>query len=718
MSVLTVPRIFFRGFSEWNPATTNNNDQWPTYDFVNAALNWSFLATQDPPITRQNASSLFPTWVQQLQTYTPSSGAAWQQPPAEWNYYGGNESTLYTTTTNQQTIVTGGQVAYDESTVTSDPVVNAAINILGDPYPGATTPTLPRLVDVNPDAFWNSNVYLRSVQLGDGTNPTRYLYGEIVPETRMCSRWLNVQRNLNADGKVEIAGVAGAVMQTCLPNATLRIDPAGSDLLTALDKGRHKPGMAGVMVRFCIYFTQYFTHGEFADCTTLTSQYTRLVQLWQQALQDGQTPLQNPAIAHVVGTIGVWADGELVSMPGGRYLVPVAGLVPNNVTETFQTPPSLGPAVAELHADERMLSLDFGSTIPEIDSTCAKADYGPLEVKVVLADGTTKLIGTLAPDTYGQARYEASAGILDLPLPACVEPSDIQRGSLQVLAGSTALLSETGLSASALTVQTDQRGLYVEQSGTGSLTIQVRQAGAVPTQPVKVLLQQYLPSPAPPGANAGAWTTPTTSQPPVIEFQNAPGNVITVPTSSDGTATVSFTPLQPGFPCIVFFPFLDGDPTPTPPQQVIPVYVSQLGALTIETAFYCSVRVMPFDNDLPLAFANLWNTTHSQDLAWRFVYDNILYLYDLIFPVMKYYAGLDLGNQAVVDATIGLIVQLTADEMRETTVYMPITRDLSIGKRVVLQMYAWLVEHNWPQLAIDLPAGFAGTPAESAAAPA
>ncbi len=107
-------------------------------------------------------------------------------------------------------------------------------------------------------------------------------------------------------------------------------------------------------------------------------------------------------------------------------------------------------------------------------------------------------------------------------------------------------------------------------------------------------------------------------------------------------------------------------------------------------------------------FADLWNTTHDQDKAWGFVYDQILYLYDLLFPAMKYYAGLDLGDQGDVGDTIGLIVQLTAREMRDKTVYMPITRDLSAGKRAVLQMYGDLVERNWPQEPIQPPAGFGG----------
>src|SRR5262249_20405796 len=163
-----------------------------------------------------------------------------------------------------------------------------------------------------------------------------------------------------------------------------------------------------------------------------------------------------------------------------------------------------------------------------------------------------------------------------------------------------------------------------------------------------------------------------TSETAVISFLNAPNNVITIPPSANGTAQVNFEPLQPGFPVIAFLPFGDGASPPTPPAQVIPVFTP--GApLTIETAFYCSVRVMPFDDELPAIFSILWNWTHNQDLAWQFVYDNILYLYDLVFPAMKFYAGLDLSNQDVVNATIDLIVQLTSVEMQDKTVYMPIT---------------------------------------------
>jgi hypothetical protein len=56
MSVLSFPRIYFRGFMEWDPCTFNNNgwQAFQTYDATNAGLNWSFLATQNPPITPDN----------------------------------------------------------------------------------------------------------------------------------------------------------------------------------------------------------------------------------------------------------------------------------------------------------------------------------------------------------------------------------------------------------------------------------------------------------------------------------------------------------------------------------------------------------------------------------------------------------------------------------------------------------------------------------------
>ena len=711
MSVLSIPRIFFNGYSQWDPCTINNNDQWPTYDFPIAELNWDFLAKQNPPITKDNFQTLFPTWAQTLQLYQNQ----WQQPPAEWNYYGGNDFSLQGK--GKQTVVTGGQLSYGNKPTTSDPLVNSAVSILGDAYPWGNTPTSARLVDVNPDAFWSTDFYLRYFQIGNNTGP--YLYGEVAPCTRMCSRWMNVQRNL--DSAIEIAGVAGVVAQACLPTQSLTINSSGSNLLSQLQAGLQQSGVHGVMVRFVIYLTQYFTAAEFAKCTglsgndLLTCQYTKLTQLWAEALQNGKTPMQNPAVATVLGTVGLWMGRELVSVPGGRCLFPSALVQPNNIpTPPGQNPVTagLGPAVAEVHSDgsKEYLSLDLGSTIPEIDASGTKANIGSLMVMLQPPGSKSVTIGTISYSgsggtSYDKISYQATAGIVDLPLPAGVTAQQVQEGLLSVQIPTPGMpltvLSETAISSDAITVQTDQRGIRVDEGETGSLHIQVNQKGIAPTQTVNVLLAQYGPDPPPPKANAGAWKL-LSSQEAIIEFQDAPNNIIVVPASADGVAQINFTPLRPGFPNVVFFPFLDGEPTPVPPPMIIPVF--QMGApLTITSAFFSCVRVMPFDNDLPQKFADLWNNTHNLNDAWDFVYKKILYVYDMLYPVMKYYAGIDLGSQSSVNQSISAILQLTASNMLDKTVYMPVTRELSTGKRVVLEMYGSLVESNGSAETIEPP---------------
>jgi hypothetical protein len=714
MSVLSIPRIFFMGSSQWDPCTINNNDQWPTYDFTRAELNWDYLGQQTPPITRDNFQTLFPTWAQTLQSYQNQ----WQQPPAEWNYYGGNDFSLQNN--GQSTLITGGQLAYGSQPVTDDSLVNSVVSIMGDSYPWDTTnsPTSARLIDVNPDAFWSTDFYLRSFQVGSQSGP--YLYGEVAPGTRMCSRWMNVQRNL---GALEIAGVAGVVVQTCLPTSSLTLNDGGSTLLSQLGQGLQQSGVQGVMVRFVVYMTQYFTGAEFASCAglsgndLLTCQYTTLTQLWAEALANNQKPLQNPAVSTVLGSVGLWMENELVSMPGGRYLVPSALVQPNNIPPQPGQPPvqaGLGPAVAELQSDgnQEYLSIDLSSTIPEIDPSGTKANVGPLVVNLELSDGQSVTLGTIdyfegGGTAYDQAAYQATAGIIDLPLPAGVTAQQVQEGLLNVQlvtpGMSLTVLSEVALSPAALTVQTDQRGIRVDQGEAASFTIQVNQQGAAPSQDVNVLLAQYRPDPAPPQANAGAWVLLSSAEA-IIEFQDAPGNVITVPASAGGVAEISFTPLMPGFPMIVCFPYL-GDDQPSPPSPIIPVF--QSGApLTITSAFFSCVRVMPFDNDLPQQFADLWNQTHSLSDAWQYVYDNILYVYDMLYPVMKYYVGIDMGSQSSVDQNISAILQLTASSMLDQTVYMPVTRELSAGKRIVLEMYGSLVENQGTAETIAPPQGF------------
>ncbi len=707
MSVLSVPRVYFKGFSAWNPATTNNNDQWPTYDFSNATLNWDYLATQG--ITRRNFQTLFPPWSQKLQEYKNPSPPpeSWMQPPAEWNYYGGNDFSLKNARPQPtHTTVTGGQISLAGPLIVDDPLVGASVGIRGDNYPGTSSPTNARLVDINPGSFWSTQFYLREFAIVDpgsgGAPKSSYLQGPVAPGTRMHLRWMNVQRNRAGYPEIEIAGVAGIFMQTCLPAETLQITPpaGGSSLLTDLQKALGRPGVKGVMARIVVYLTAYFTKAEFDGLSGYTDQYTRLTELWAEALESGKKPIQNPAVSRVVGTVGLWREGELVSMPGGRYLWPSAALTPTNLKNAGAA--GLGPAAAEIQSDSSgdYLVLDWGNCIPEVDSHGTKGDFGPLEVKVQIG-GQTKTIATLSPRDYDQTGYEARAGIVDLKLPSGLTRHDVERGSIRVFGQGGAALAE---SSSKLSVQTDRRGVYLDQGRMAIIPLQVLENGWPPTRQVKVLVVQYLPSPPPP-AGGGAWTSPSAAQPAFVEFEGGGSTtILTLDTSARGWVELAFktTANGPGFPILVFFPYFPGDPPPSPPEQIIPVFTAP-GAPSIMTAFYSTVRVLPFDNELPRKFAELWTGSHDQNKAWQFVYDNILYLYDMIYPVMKYYAGIDFASQQSVDQSIDAILRLTSEKELENTLYMPVTRELSAGKRCVLQMYGALVKSGFSLRELPIP---------------
>lgn len=716
MSVLSLPRIFFKGQAEWNPATGNNNDQWPTYDFPNADLNWSWLEGEG--ITRENFTTEFPKWVTTLKEYKDqASNTKWMQSPSEWNYYGGNNWFLHTTASNgavlSRTTVIGGQLAYTGPVITQDNLVNAVVEIYGD----RGTPA--RMVDVNPDSFWCTDFYARSFEISDKDDGTiRYLWGDLAGNTRIVGRWVHVQRNLNVDGRLQIAGVASVVLQACLPNDqfTVHNSTLNSTLLKQLDEARQQPGVQGVMVRFTVYMASYFSREEFQACSglglgnqegdgyredkRLTCQYTALAKLWAAG-----NLIQNPAVSRVVGTIGLWMQDELVSVPEGRYLVPCNKLTaenqPENPTQSKKST-ALGLAVAELHSAEKVLSVDFSSAIPEIDFTGTKADYGPITVRVQLPDHQSKVIATLASADYDQARYEAAAGIIDLPFPTGVTPEDIQSGTLLVEAQGKLALSETAISKHALTVHSDQGGLYIDEGQTGKLKIRVRQRGAVPTQAVKVLLTQYVPDAPPvPGANPQQLTLATPDKK-LLSFPDAPDDIITVSPASEGEAVIGFKPVtgSPGFPNIVSYPFLGGEAPPKPNEIIIPVYLDSggpivNGSITIASAFYASVRMLSFDNNLPQEFADLWNSNFSKDEAWNFLYSRVLYLYHLIFPVMKFKIGLDLSSQEQVTQRIATLANFTDCSNIENTLYMPVTRDLSAGRRTVIQMYKGLVDRNF-----------------------
>jgi hypothetical protein len=697
MSVLSFPRIFFKGFGSWDPCTFNNNDfaKFPTYNAAQAALNWPFLAIQDPPITPDNFQQTFRPYAIKLQDDSIDSPDG-PRVPCEWNMFGAH-GVAFVQYQDYTTTVTGGATGYGQS-VTTDPVIGTTLSIQGD-----TQYSAPKLVDTNPSSFWSSQIYYGSLQAGSGN------YSVSGPRAvRMHSRWINLSRIYSADPQLtQPAASVACCFQACIPNTGIvwqngAGEGPASPLLTALKEASTQAGAQGVMVRFTAYVNMYFRNGILNGIAQQAQNYTELAALlakaWETWNQSGSTTdfFSQPCYSHVVGSIGVWNDGELASVPMGRYLSADDPVAPAGSTQTTQ----LGPAAAQVNYESNLLSLDLSSAIPEVAiagtpaSSLEKLDLGTLEVGV-LTGGNFTLIGSLDYAQYGRQAYEASAGIVDLPLPPSVKPQQVQQGLLAIQASGgagqlTALLEQQ------FCAQSDSRGIYLDQGTEQTFQITVLQQG-VPAAGARVMLAQYdmnlnlVPSTPP------AYISFTQGEQQVVNSNPAGvSTIVSVVTADEnGIATADVAAQSPGFPVVAFFPF-SGDTPPAPPPTLFPP----------GNMFYITVRVLPFDDALPQEFIDLWNSTHDATIAWDFVYHRILYVYDMVFSVMLEFVNL--GSQTAFDNNAAAIRSLIEkSRAAEGTSAMPVTRDLSEGKRIVLQLYLYLVAQKFNVSVLSLPEGAA-----------
>ncbi len=232
MSVLSFPHIYFNGYMEWDPATANNNDVLPTYNTPASDLDWDFLG--DP------SQSGFPTLPFSLPPSTPSEWATFRecfrdwattaQPadgqaldmafPARWNYFGGNlcQLTHEAAHGDYKTSIVGGQLEPAQP-LASDPLIGLPVTLTG------------RLIDVNPNSSWTSQIYLSSLTIGSGD--ASITVRDVERSERMYSRLLFVPRNLNYQ---LIASFIGAIFQASFSADQLTFNNASqSPLLAALE---------------------------------------------------------------------------------------------------------------------------------------------------------------------------------------------------------------------------------------------------------------------------------------------------------------------------------------------------------------------------------------------------------------------------------------------------------------------------------------------------
>ena len=732
MSVLSFPRIYFQGYMEWDPCTFNNNDwqEFPTYDGVNAALNWPFLATQG--ITPQNFPSTFRPWAIGLQPDCVDQPPG-ERLPAEWNMFGSHAVKFVQFQKGEIfTKITSGALSPTEP-VTSDPLIGGPVVLSGNR-------TTAKLVDTNPASFWSSQVYWEEIAFGSGdcviSGPR---------QVRMHSRWLNLGRVYNANSALtQPAASVACCFQTAIPFDDVSWPTVTSPLAEQLKTAAS--AAVGIMVRFTAYVNVYFANGKLNDFFPRPRTYKDLAAALQRAWDEfnnnnGSTKdfFSNPCYSHIVGTLGVWSLNEVASAPVGRYLPANLAVSPQQACPTPPPPPApapgtshgaaaaaaapapslpsatLGPMIVEVN--DSVISLDLGSTMPECGpvgewpSDLVKANFGTLDFGVM--NPTFTSIAEISYDQYAQAAYEGTAGIIDIPF----SQTKFGSGTGTVLAsGPLAVQIQppsgdpvTALEELQYSAQTDSRGIYLDQNGTAEFPVAVYNFGAISPN-TSVLVAQYDQSLSVVPAGATPLVTFTNGQQSTVSTSSKtcpsgpPTNVTVVQSDETGVATVGIAAASPGFAVLAFYPF-SGDPQ-TPACALLGPLAPTSGSITY--AYYATVRVLPFDDALPQQFVDLWNSTHDATLAWQFIYNNILYLYDMVFSVMLEFVNL--GDQQQVIAKRKTIWTLTSEEYAaENSGAMPVTRDLSAGKRKTLHLWIYLVanQQNVENFSVDsIPEGW------------
>lgn len=707
MSVLSFPRIYFKGYMAWDPCTFNNNDwqEFPTYDAANAALNWSFLNTHG--ITQDNFNTTFRPWAIQLAPDTIDSPSG-PRVPAEWNMFGTHgvsfvEYPPYTTT------VIGGDLAYGSPITSGDGLIGGPVNINGD---GGSGPG--RLVDTNPMSFWSSQVYFDQLSFGSGDC---MITG--TPSVRMHSRWLDLSRIYSQDQFLtQPAAGVGCCLQAGIPYDQITWPTANcnSNLAAKLKSVASQSPAQGIMVRFTAYVNVYFKNGILNNNTSQAPRdYEELADLlataWAAWNNNGDTSLffSQPCYSHVVGVVGVWNVGELASVPGGRYLSAVNAVSPAGATtaspQLYSHSPThqvrqaeasdvvlpatlLGPLVAEVNYDQKLISLDLNSTMPESGppgvwpSDLTKTNFGSLDLGVVKGGAFTHIVD-IDYKQYNQAPYEAKAGIIDIPFPDSNTDGLLKTGLIAIRVQNQIALQEQNYSA-----QTDTRGIYLDQGGSTEFNISVFAQGKL-SPGTNVMIAKYDQNLSLIPSNQTQFVNFTSGNQQTITVGSITTAVTVVTAGANGIATVGIAAAEsPGFPVLAFYPY-SGTTLPQPP-------VSLLGAAgpLITYAFYTTVRVLPFDNQVPQQFCDLWNSNQNSTQAWQFVYNQILYVYDMLFNVMLEHVNL--GSQSAVDNSLCSIWNsITAAAAQESTYAMPITRDMSAGKRLALQLYIYLAYNNF-----------------------
>lgn len=599
MSVLETPRILFRGNMSWDPIVTNNNQ--PVYN-EDTADNVYPVA---PPIKEQVAAFR----QEAIADVSPTANASTGGPSRVWNPQGTHRSIFYDENCPDSAAPDSKIL---ETCISGVDIGNGAST--DDSFVGSPAAFASMLVDLEPYGSYSSQLFFDTMSFGIAGGCRIFA----PRSSRVTDRYINLGRT----PVYYIAGFASVIWQTSFAKADgLIVDAYDSVALQKLCQALDEEDVLGLTVRWTVYRTIYYDTPELATDAALRS--TVAQALIDKLNGGGFQP--NPARSKFVGAIGLWREGEPAHEPGDRALL---------ATQWPPCAPAQPPCIATAFArlTDTSLTLDLQNSMPEVDLTLAKQNWGDFVVQAVDPADPGKIVASLGGFGYAdycREAYESGSGILTIPIDAGAAQA-AAGANIQVVQVSTntALLAEAPLRALPLVPN-----LYLDAGTEATAQLQLYERGVPAGADVPVTLCTM----DSPGANILGTQV----------IYSGAGGIAEFPVGGDAGGIATYVPV-PG------------------PNPVLPT-----GGLNTQVNSYMYVRILPADADiaqLPATFDN--------------VYASVLASWNAMAPCMDNW--LDLSNEAQILAYGPMIKSLTDPDAFEDYRFMPVTRDMSAGRRTLL----------------------------------
>lgn len=399
-------------------------------------------------------------------------------------------------------------------------------------------------------------------------------------------------------------------------------------------------------------------------------------------LGNNQTDVpKNPAYAAISGSITPFMEGDMTTNTISRILKNPVSANPASDTSNMEIPKTkagneisiipnlqLAPSFLKINSNQNLISLDLIGTISEYGLELGSYsnyggdtsippfgkfenfDFGTLNLIFYPDDGSSPInIGTIDHgNDYQMATFLARGGVMDFPLPAGVNFSN---GTFQLLRGDAVLMVEDDY-----LIISDQQGSYAEQNqpigfgykidgpSRGQVYLRVFKRGEPVSQNSPVAGQyQY-------EGVGGIVSTP-------VHFFD--GMNFSYPTDISGCRQYVFA---------------------ITPNQQIPTDPNQ-GMYFAANGYSITTRVLDaYDHLDPYLSGKV-------PITWDVIKNEVLGNYETVLPIM--YSVLPFDEKTWTEPSIlRYLLNVIDDSYWGEPYYMPVTRELSVKQRKLLQKWA------------------------------